>query len=392
MDRSPVPAFMRYPCTVQPAVFLDRDNTLIHNEGDLGDPEHVRLVDGVAAGLLALRRAGYRLVVVTNQAGVARGRYTEADVDAVHQRIAQKLAESSSPPLSPAVTSRAQPGAVQTAADAAAIAEAASALALDELTDHPTLIDRFYYCPYHPEGVAPEYRRDHPWRKPNPGMLLQAAEDMHLDLARSWMIGDQQRDVLAGRAAGCRTILLRADARAAETARPTATASDFNAAVEIILKNPAMASSGATAAIAPVRNASPAPAATTQHAPATATGVGTRGRAKSQVNAGAIPARPAAGPSSAAASAGTVRDVVDAVEELRRSVNTLADDLRSDRVRRSEFTPMRMAAGLFQLLAVLLAVLGLMQIANDAVFLKWMLGAGLVQLFTIALLVFDTKS
>jgi histidinol phosphatase-like enzyme len=70
-------------------------------------------------------------------------------------------------------------------------------------------VDANYYCPYHPEAVVPEYRADHDWRKPKSGMLIQAASDFGLDLAQSWMIGDQGRDIAAGAAAGCRTILLR---------------------------------------------------------------------------------------------------------------------------------------------------------------------------------------
>ena len=112
--------------TTHPAVFLDRDNTLIDNHGDLGDPAAIRLLDGVPDGLRALRDAGYRLVVVSNQGGIARGRFTEADADAVHQRIAELV-------------------------DAAA--------------STPGLIDRFYYCPFHPQGTVAAYRREHPWRK-----------------------------------------------------------------------------------------------------------------------------------------------------------------------------------------------------------------------------------
>ena len=143
---------------METAVFLDRDNTLIANDGDLGDPQSVRLLEGVAEGVKSLRQAGYRLIVITNQGGVGRGAFTEADVDAVHQRIATLVDESAG-------------------------------------TDN--LIDRFYYCPYHPEAELEEYRREHPWRKPQPGMLLQAAHDMHLDLSRCWFIGDQARDVAA---------------------------------------------------------------------------------------------------------------------------------------------------------------------------------------------------
>ncbi len=151
------------------AVFLDRDNTLIENDADLGDPARVRLIAGVGPPLGRLRDAGYVLVVVTNQGGVARGRFREADVEAVNRRVSR---------------------------------------ALDDAAQRRRLVERFYYCPYHPQATISRYRRDHPWRKPNPGMLLAAARDLGLDLARSWLIGDQPRDIQAGRAAGCATILL----------------------------------------------------------------------------------------------------------------------------------------------------------------------------------------
>jgi D,D-heptose 1,7-bisphosphate phosphatase len=150
--------------SMQPAVFLDRDNTLIANDGDLGDPDAVVLLDGVLDGVRRLDEAGYRLVVITNQGGVARGCYEEADVDAVHRRLQELLG---TPP---------------------------------ELS--------FYYCPFHPKGTVAKYTQEHPWRKPAPGMLLEAAKQEHLDLESSWVIGDQPRDAEAGLAAGCRTILL----------------------------------------------------------------------------------------------------------------------------------------------------------------------------------------
>lgn len=153
------------------AIFLDRDNTLIHNDGDLGDPSLVRLIQGVASAIASVRGLGYKVIVVSNQGGVARGKYTEADVDAVNQKLNQLIYSTSG-----------------------------------------VSIDRFYYCPYHPNGTVEKYRREHPWRKPQPGMLLQAAKDMDLDLTQSWMIGDQMRDVEAGAACGTRTVLLRADA------------------------------------------------------------------------------------------------------------------------------------------------------------------------------------
>lgn len=180
---------------VDPVIFLDRDNTLIANDGDLGDPTRVSLLEGVPEGLLRLREAGYRLVVVTNQGGVARGRYGEEDVDKVHREIAGLL---------------------------------------DQAAGRRGLIDRFYYCPYHPEAILPEYRREHPWRKPRPGMLLQAARDLALDLSASWMIGDQPRDIEAGRAAGCRTVLV-GDAEVDNQTQPTAAATDFTEAVDLVL-------------------------------------------------------------------------------------------------------------------------------------------------------------
>lgn len=178
-----------------PAIFLDRDNTLIANEGDLGDPARVRLIDRVVPALLRLREAGYRLVVVTNQGGVARGAFTEADVEAVNVRIEQLLGEAAG----------------------------------------CALIDRFYFCPYHPQGTAERYRREHPWRKPQPGMLLQAGRDLDLDLERSWLVGDQARDIAAGQAAGCRTVLIPRDERQVHQASPTAVARTISQAVDIIL-------------------------------------------------------------------------------------------------------------------------------------------------------------
>jgi len=152
---------------VNRAVFLDRDNTIIEAHGDLGDPERVRLIRGAAHAIASLRQLGFRIIVVCNQAAVARGIYTEEDVDAVHQRIAQLVHETAG-----------------------------------------GVIDRFYYCPFHPEGTVAEYRREHPWRKPKPGMLLQAARDLEIELSESWMVGDQERDIEAGLAAGCQTILV----------------------------------------------------------------------------------------------------------------------------------------------------------------------------------------
>lgn len=153
---------------MRPAVFLDRDDTLIRcndiaADGDLGDSDLVELLPGVAEGCRALKDAGFALIVITNQGGVARGKYGVDAVDRVNARINELLGG---------------------------------------------VIDAFRACPYHPRGVVPEYTREHPWRKPAPGMIHDAAESLGLDLSRSWLIGDAPRDCAAGRAAGCRTILV----------------------------------------------------------------------------------------------------------------------------------------------------------------------------------------
>jgi D-glycero-D-manno-heptose 1,7-bisphosphate phosphatase len=362
---------------VQPAVFLDRDNTLIANDGDLGDPKLVTLVDGVANGLRALREAGYRLVVVTNQAGVARGQFTEDDVDAVHQRIA---------------------------------------FLADQQASARGLIERFYYCPYHPDATVQAYRRDHPWRKPHPGMILQAARDMGLDLSRSWMVGDQERDILAGRAAGCRTVLFSRDVELATRLKPTDAAATFTDAVGAILKHRAHApratvwagaagtSQAASLGHGPAGNradgvAIPAPASPGAAIPG--------GAASSKVDSVSPPmSASVAGASDAAASRAsasypslpsTARPGATATTgaaeaaSMRQAVSELAEEIRSDRLRRSEFRFVTMLAGLCQLLAITLGLLALLQLGNFDVFAKWMMGAMLLQLLTLTLLVLDLR-
>jgi D-glycero-D-manno-heptose 1,7-bisphosphate phosphatase len=310
-------------------VFLDRDNTLIANDGDLGNPADVRLMPGVAEGLRRLKSAGFRLVVVTNQGGVARGRYSEADVDQVHARIAALV---------------------------------------DEATGGTRVLDRFYYCPFHPEGSVADYRREHPWRKPSPGMLLQAATDLALDLDRGWMVGDQARDVLAGRAAGCRTVLLGADPTTAEAAKPDFLVDSFDAAVGTILgrRDDDHADSA--------RRASE--------------------RARNQVEL--KPRREGRGSRAAKGAARRTKQrrsggAKAALEPLRRALIELVEEVRSDRTRHAEFGPVRGVAVAVQLAAVVIAVFALLELQDLAVFGRWMAGAMLAQLLVIALLLFDRR-
>ncbi len=180
-----------------PAVFLDRDGTLIAERNYLCRPEDVVLLPGAAEAVGRLNRAGFRVVVVTNQSGVARGFFGLEQVDRVHRHIDRLLAR------------------------------------------HGAVIDAYYVCPHHPAAGEPPWRRDCACRKPKPGLLLQAAAAMHLDLSRSFMIGDKLADVEAGRAAGCRPILVRTGYGAAELARSRGdveTVADLPAAVRLVLR------------------------------------------------------------------------------------------------------------------------------------------------------------
>lgn len=161
---------------MKPALFLDRDgvlNEMVYDDihGLLDSPrrpEQVRLVPGATAAIKAARSRGYDVVVVTNQPGIAKGTLTAGDLEAVNGRLAELLREQGA---------------------------------------H---WDALYHCPHHPcgTGTPNEFIRECDCRKPKPGMLLRAARERGLNLGRSWMVGDGVIDVAAGRAAGCRTILV----------------------------------------------------------------------------------------------------------------------------------------------------------------------------------------
>jgi len=139
------------------AVFIDRDGTVMEDKGYLADPEGVVLIPGATEALAALRKAGLLLVLVTNQSGVGRGMFAMADVEAVHRRLLELLAEGG--------------------------------VAFDDIE----------VCPHTPDD-------DCACRKPRPGMLLAAARKLGIDLTRSFMVGDKDTDMEAGRRVGCRTI------------------------------------------------------------------------------------------------------------------------------------------------------------------------------------------
>lgn len=151
---------------MEKAVFLDKDGTLIENVPYNFAPSLMVLTEGAGAGLRIFAQLGYRLLVVSNQSGVAKGYFNETALPAVEHRLA-------------------------------------------ELFDSEQVsLQGFYYCPHHPLGSIPRYTLACHCRKPMPGMLWRAAGEHDIDLSASWMIGDILDDVEAGNRAGCKTILI----------------------------------------------------------------------------------------------------------------------------------------------------------------------------------------
>jgi len=150
-----------------PAVFLDRDGTLIEEVGYLDRPDRLKLFPDSARAVRLINMSGMKAIVATNQSGIARGYFTEAVVERLHVHL-QKL-----------------------------------------LSAQGAQIDRFYYCPHHPTEGLGLYRKVCPCRKPEPGMLRQAAEEMNLDLSRSYLIGDMPTDIEAASRAGIKSVLIR---------------------------------------------------------------------------------------------------------------------------------------------------------------------------------------
>lgn len=178
-----------------PAVFLDRDNTIIKDAVYSVDPNGFSPLPGAVGALKRLISAGYRIVVITNQSGVARGVFTEEALIEFHEYLRDWFAREGAP------------------------------------------LDGVYYCPHYTEGTATGYVTECDCRKPAPGMLLRAAEELHLDLSRSWMVGDRPADVAAGKAAGCRTIrVLTGPAPVPEDPEPDFLADNLPAAADMILR------------------------------------------------------------------------------------------------------------------------------------------------------------
>lgn len=148
------------------AIFLDKDGTLIQNVPYNVDPGKIILCDGAESGLKLLNSSDYRFFVITNQSGIARGYFQEMMLGLVEHRLRELL----------------------------------SIFGIN--------LDGFYYCPHHPDGIIKPYAIECNCRKPKPGLLYQVANEHNIDLTQSWFIGDILHDIEAGRAAGCRTVLI----------------------------------------------------------------------------------------------------------------------------------------------------------------------------------------
>ena len=151
---------------MQKAVFLDRDGTIVEDVGYLSDICQIRILPGAAEAIRLLNKNGFKVIIVTNQAGVARGYFTESRANEINEKLRQLLA------------------------------------------DHGSIVERIYFCPHHIDGIVEKYKRECNCRKPNPGMIEQAVKELDIDINNSFMIGNKSSDIEAGRRAGCRTIVV----------------------------------------------------------------------------------------------------------------------------------------------------------------------------------------
>jgi D,D-heptose 1,7-bisphosphate phosphatase len=179
---------MTAPDQLQPAVFLDRDGTIMRDADYLSDPNGVEIFEGAPDSLRRLKQAGFKICIITNQSGIGRGYFTVDQYRAVEMEVDRRIG--------------------------------------------PGLIDATYFCPALPDSDAP-------CRKPNPGMILEAQRDHGIDLSRSDMIGDKLIDAQCGRNAGVRTILVQtgSEKRNGPSAAADWDVRDLNEATEIILRN-----------------------------------------------------------------------------------------------------------------------------------------------------------
>jgi D-glycero-D-manno-heptose 1,7-bisphosphate phosphatase len=163
---------------VKPAVFLDRDGTLIEDVGYLDRLDRIAFFPWTVDAIRALNRAGLAVVVITNQSGIARGLFTEAFVEETHRHLSARLAAGGA------------------------------------------RVDAYYYCPHHPDGKVTAYARPCDCRKPGRGLVDRAARELGIDPVRSFVVGDRWLDVALARAVGARGVLVRTGYGTTEEFRP----------------------------------------------------------------------------------------------------------------------------------------------------------------------------
>ncbi len=225
---------VKRPVCGRVAVFLDRDGVINDQTAFVNKPDDFRLVPGAAAAIRRLNEAGIPVVVVTNQGGIALGYLTEDDLAAIHERMAELLAEEGAhvdavfycPCLPPSYAHRqVPPMPVQGSGT----------------PGEPALDPRRFPAvdaPNYPNGAIPRYAKDSPDRKPGTGMLERARDELGIDLARSFLVGDATTDILAGFRAGCTTILVQtgqAGTDGKEAVESDFIVKDLPEAVELIL-------------------------------------------------------------------------------------------------------------------------------------------------------------
>ncbi|MEH2066677.1 MAG: HAD family hydrolase [Nostoc sp.] len=184
---------------INQAVFIDKDGTLIEDVPYNVDPNLIQLTPGAIAALQILQKLAYKLIVISNQSGVARGYFHESQLVVVKERL------------------------------------------LELLSKQGVTLDDFYYCPHYPDGVVPEYAITCECRKPEPGLILRAACEHNVDLENSWFIGDILNDVEAGHRAGCKAILIdngnETEWQMSPIRIPDYIVADLETAAQVIKKN-----------------------------------------------------------------------------------------------------------------------------------------------------------
>ena len=181
------------------AVFLDRDGTIVEDVGYMNNPRQIQFIPGSIDAIKKLNEAGYKVVVITNQAGIARGLITEDMLQTIDKTLHKWILNGGA---------------------------------------H---LDGIYYCPHHPEHGVHPYKQDCECRKPHPGLIKRAHRDLDIDLSQSFMVGDKATDIQAGRRAGTKTILVESGRGEGEKPRlkekPDYIAKNLLQAVDWLLEN-----------------------------------------------------------------------------------------------------------------------------------------------------------